>query len=137
MGSRVCRGILLRQILLSRSFYRRGGEFNREEGSTTEELEWCKFLREEGSTEVDLDGGVLVVSTTSICFPHLSCPLLQTHLYISTIVFHPPILLHETVDVTKYIFSTTGALSAGQRSLPGQTQQDLEHFCHIVTLGLL
>ena len=72
---------------------------------------------------MDLDGDVLVVSTTSICFPHLSCPLLQTHLYISTIVFHPRILLHETVDVTKYIFSTTGAFSAGQRSLPGQVQQ--------------
>ena len=100
---------------------------NTEEGST-EELEWCKFLREEGSTEVDLDGGVLVVNTTSICFPHLSCPLLQSHLYISTIVFHPRILLHETVDVTKYIFSTTGAFSAGRRWLPGQAQQTCNAF---------
>ena len=46
--------------------------------------------------------GVLVLSTTSICFPHLSCPLLQTHLYISTIVSTPShILLHETLDATK------------------------------------
>ena len=61
---------------------------------------WTPGSREEEGSAGS--SGVLVLSTTSICFPHLSCPLLRTHLYISTIVStHSHILLHETLDVTK------------------------------------
>ena len=60
----------------------------------------CSFVLVERSREASWSGGVLVVSTSSICFPHLSLPIIADDTFLP-LFFIARILLHETRDVTK------------------------------------